>query len=576
MADPSSAFRLPRNELAKIVVLAVLQAATLGAFLVLLRNIVDTLATDPGNSRVYPSLGMLTAVVLTHAVLRAVEFVVSEKMGFELVRRLRMKMYEHLQGMSTLQLQGRSRGGLLLRFTGDLSMLRTWVSRGFARGLVSLILLAGGIIVVGLLDVRLAITIGAVLAFGAAGSALFGPTLNRLTRVTRRKRSLLTSNITEQVSSLGVVQVFGRSAGEYARLSRQNDSLTHSLLRTASVRGWMLGFASATGWLAIAAVLFVGAVDVIAGNTSLGVMVSAVVACRQLTNPVRRLGLSYDYWQRAQVSRSKLLDFFRSSSRSLDDPDLESLRVGRGRIEFRNVSVVGALEDITGTVPGGQVIAILGPTGAGKSTLLNAVSGLQNADRGDVLVDDHPLSERTLRSRFNRIGAVAPDLPLMQGTVRRNLTYRKPSATEEELRRVIMACQLDEVILDLPNGLDTWITEGGRNLSVGQRQRLTLGRALLGNPPILLLDEPTSGVDDASKEVFRRVIVHHRGTVLLITHDPAEARLADQVWFMESGRIVNVLRGEEFRNQLWASQQTAGTMGIEIARDESSASRADR
>jgi ATP-binding cassette, subfamily B, bacterial len=505
-----------------------------------------------------------------------VEFSVSEKMGFELIRRLRMTMYEHLQGMTVRQLQGRSRGGLLLRFTGDLSMLRTWVSRGFARGLVSLIVLAGGLFVVGMLDARLAITIGAVLSFGAAASALFGPKLNRLTRAVRRKRSLLTSNIAEQVNSLSVVQVFGRSAGEHARLSRQNDSMTNSLLRTASTRGWMLGFASATGWLAIAAVLFVGAIDVMAGNSSVGVMVSAVVASRQLTNPVRRLGLSYDYWQRAQVSRSKVLDFLHSSSRSLDDPTLESLRVGRGHIEFRNVSVSGALEGIDGTIAGGQVVAILGPTGAGKSTLLNVVSGLQSPDDGAILVDGQPLAERTLRSRFDRFGVVAADLPLMRGTVRRNLTYRKPSATEDELRRVILACQLENVILDLPDGLDTWLTEGGGNLSSGERQRLALARALMGNPPILLLDEPTSGVDDASKEVFRRVISHHRGTVLFVTHDPGEARLADGIWLMEAGRVKSVVSGDQFRNHLWSLGNRPAQVRSELIGVSRAAPRAPR
>jgi ABC-type multidrug transport system fused ATPase/permease subunit len=551
-----------------VVALAVLQAATLGAFLVLLRDIVDVLGTNPGNRHhIYRSVGLLAAVVLLHALLRGIEFSVSERMGFELIRRLRMTMYEHLQGMSVRQLQGRSRGGLLLRFTGDLSMLRTWVSRGFARGLVSLIVLAGGLIVVGMLDVRLAVTIGAVLSFGAAASALFGPKLNRLTRAVRRKRSLLTGNITEQINSLGVVQVFGRSAGEHSRLSRQNDSLTSSLLRTASVRGWMLSLASATGWLAIAAVLFVGAVDVMAGNTSVGVMVSAVVASRQLTNPVRRLGLSYDYWQRAQVSRSKVLDFLNSSSRPLDDPTLETLRVGRGQIEFRNASVTGALDHVHATIGGGQVVAIMGPTGAGKSTLLNVVSGLQSPDDGSVLVDDQPLSERTLRSRFARVGVVAPDLPLMRGTVRRNLMYRNPSATEAELRRVILACDLENVIVGLSGGLDTWLTEGGRNLSSGERQRIALARALLGNPPILLLDEPTSGVDEASKEVFRRIITHHRGTVLLVTHDPAEARLADEIWLMEAGRIRSMTSGDRFRNHLWslgnrAAQSSSEMVGV--------------
>jgi ABC-type multidrug transport system fused ATPase/permease subunit len=140
----------------------------------------------------------------------------------------------------------------------------------------------------------------------------------------------------------------------------------------------------------------------------------------------------------------------------------------------------------------------------------------------------------------------------MRGTVRRNLMYRNPQASDDELQRIIMSCHLDEVLAVLPAGLDTWLNEAGNNLSSGQRQRLALGRALLGNPPILLLDEPTVNLDEASKEVFRRVITHHQGTVLLVTHDPAEAALADDVWMMRNGSIVEVVEGDVYRERRWS------------------------
>ncbi|MBE0477373.1 MAG: ABC transporter ATP-binding protein [Coriobacteriia bacterium] len=553
MPEPSSVFRLRRRDLAKVVTLAVLQAATLGASLVLLRHLIDELTSglvDQG--LVYRDMAVLLGAVLLNSLLRGAEFTVSEKMGYELIRGLRMTMYRHLQGMSVRQLQARSRGGLLLRFTGDLSMLRTWVSRGLARGLVSLVILTGGIGVIAYLNVRLAFTMAAVLAFGSAALTQLGPRLHRITRTVRRKRSLITSNIDEQLHALAVTQVFGRSGGEFSRLSRQNDSVTRSLHDTARTRGWMLGISSATGWLAIFCVLLVGTIDVASGNSSVGVVVAAMIACRQLAGPVRRLGLSYDYWQRAEVSRVKLLDFLSSSTRPLDAAGLEGLRVRRGRIELRGVSVYGSLREVDATAQGGHVTALLGPNGAGKSTLLNVVAGLLDPDGGEILVDDQPLSARTLRSRFRGVGMVSPDLPLMCGTVRRNLTYREPEASEEELRRVTMSCGLDEVLAELPYGLGTWLTPGGSNLSLGQRQRLALGRALLGNPPILLLDEPTVNLDDASKEVFRDVIAHHKGTVLLATHETAEAALADEVWFMDGGSIVEAIDGDEFRDRLWA------------------------
>lgn len=558
MTGRASVLRLRRRDLVTIGALALGQAATLVYALVLLRQLIDGLSGGAaGHARVMRGIPLLLVVVLVNSALRGIEFSVSERAGYGLIRALRMRMYRHLQGMSVRQIQGRSRGGLLLRFTGDLSMLRTWVSRGLARGLVSAVVLVGGLGVVAYLNVRLALTIGAVLAFGSAALVRIGPRLQRVTKAVRRKRSLLTSNIAEQINALAVVQVFGRSGGEYDRLASQNDSMTESLEKTARIRGRMLTISSATGWLAIVGVLTVGAIEIAAGNASVGTVATAMIACRQLAGPVRRLGLSYDYWQRAHVSRKKILDFLASSSRPLDDPAFEDLRVGRGTIELQGLTVRGALYNVCGTIAGGHTIAVLGSNGAGKSTLLAAIAGLVDPDAGSIVIDGHPAEERTLRSRFRRIGMVGPDLPLMHGTVGRNLTYRCPQATDDEIARIVANCRLEDIIEELPGGLSGWLTEGGRNLSLGQRQRLALGRALIGNPPILLLDEPTVNLDQAGAEAFRTAVSHHRGTVVIATHDRDEAALADEVWMLDGGRLAERIDGDEYRSRLWHESRAA-------------------
>jgi ATP-binding cassette, subfamily B, bacterial len=547
--DARSYFRLPRRFLALLVVLAIGEAAGLIAFLVLIRVMVDGLAqSQPDTTRLFEIVAALAIVAAAIVACRSVGFWAAENMGFELVRRLRMTMYAHLQGMSPRQLQGRARGGLLLRFTGDLSMLRTWISRGLGRGLVSAIVLIGGVGVIAYLDPRIAIAMLSVLAMGAAVTSGVGPGLWRVTRRVRKQRSLVTGNIDEQLRSLAVVQVFGRSAGERDRLSRQNDSLTRSLFRTSAIRAKLLGMASGTGYLAIVVVLAVGVLEVVSGRATVGVVVTAVIASRQLVGPVRRLGLSYDYWQRARVSAAKVVDFMRSSSRPLEPSDLARLRIRHGEVELRSVSLDGSVRDVSATAAAGHLVAIVGPTGAGKSSLLQLISGLEDPDAGEISIDGRSTSEYTLRSRFRQIGMVSPDLPLMRGSVRRNLTYRDPSASFAEVERVVALCGLDDLIAQLTGGLDAWVFEGAINLSTGQRQRLALGRALMGNPALLLLDEPTTNLDESSRDIFRRVISHHRGTVLLVTHDPVEAALADEVWFMEAGRIETVMSGPEYRD----------------------------
>jgi ABC-type multidrug transport system fused ATPase/permease subunit len=213
------------------------------------------------------------------------------------------------------------------------------------------------------------------------------------------------------------------------------------------------------------------------------------------------------------------------------------------------------------TAEPGQLVAVVGPNGAGKSTLLNLVARLVEPGSGEIRVDGQDLLATTPRSTFRKIGIVSPDLPLMRGTVRRNLLYSRPDADSAELARVVYAAGLDGLLAELPDGLATWVVEGGRNLSAGQRQRIALGRALLGNPPILLLDEPTANLDPHSRATFRTIIGRHHGTVLLVTNDADEIALADQVWTLDGGRVRQVQSGEDYRNRMWLAGQTGQQKG---------------
>jgi ABC-type multidrug transport system fused ATPase/permease subunit len=365
---------------------------------------------------------------------------------------------------------------------------------------------------------------------------------------------LVTSNLDEQVGALAVVQVNGRYSGEYARLAKQNDALTRALCRVAVLRGRMRGISGGTGLMAGVVVIAVGMVEIRRGAASVGLVVASLTATRQLTGPVRTLGLAHDYWHRSQVSRQKLRDYLASSSRPVHEAPAR-LRVSRGRIELHGVSVAGAVTDVTAVVERGQLVAITGPSGAGKSTLLHLVARLADPDDGFLVIDGQRLDEVSLRSVARQMGVVGPDLPLMRGSVRRNVTYRRPDASPDEVQRVLDVTGLSGTLAELPAGIDTWVTEGGRNLSAGQRQQVALARALVGNPTILLLDEPAAQLDAADREDLRHVVSRHRGTTLLVTHDEDELAAADVVWVMESGRLVHVTTGLEYADGSWSRRR---------------------
>jgi ABC-type multidrug transport system fused ATPase/permease subunit len=559
MTAGSKLFGLRSSDIIRIVLLGFGQVFSLVGFLLLLQYVVNSLTpTTVGAAAVEAwhrsllALGCMAVLAVLSGWLRAREFSVAERAGYEVVRRLRMEMYAHVQGMTPRQVQGRSRGGLLLRFIGDLSMLRTYLSRGLLGGLVAVIVLVGTLTVLMVLNFWIGMAILVVLCGGVALSVTQGKTMRSATRTMRRRRSLVTSNIDEQLNALAVVQVNGRYHGEYERLGRQNDSLFRSLCRVAVLRGRLRGISDATGLLTGVAVLAIGMVEVRRGAASVGLVVASLTATRQLAGPVRALGLAHDYWHRSQVSRQKLSDFLSSSSRDLDAP-ATPLRANRGQIELRDVSVTGALDHICATVERGQLVGVTGPSGAGKSTLLGLVARLVEPDDGEIVVDGQPLSDTSLRSASRQIGMAGPDLPLMRGSILRNVTYRYRGADEQEVERVLALTGLSTMLDSLGSGTDAWVTEGGRNLSAGQRQRLILARALMGNPTILLLDEPAGQLGPAEREEFRQIVARHRGTTLLVSHDVTELALADQVWVMEQGRLVEVTSGADYADRAWHS-----------------------
>lgn len=562
MGAAKGLFRIPRRAIVIVVALGIGQVITLVSFVLLLRSVVNALvpavvgeAAEAAFRLALGEVALLGVVALVHGWLRSREFSVTEAVGYRIVRDLRMKMYRHLQGMTPRQLQGRARGGLLLRFLGDLSMTRMWISHGILGGIMAAVVLVGTLGVLMFLSSWMTMAILAALCTGAALSLAAGRAMRRATRAMRRRRSLVMSNIDEQLNAHAVVQVFGRSAGEFARLSRQNDALTRALIRVARLRGYLRGISTAFSLIVVGVVLTVGMFEIRRGSASVGLVVAFVVVARQLSGPVHRLGLAHDYWHRAQVSEQKIAEYLRSSSRPIDRLSLERMRVRKGDIRFESVTVPGALQDVVLHIEPGQLVAVTGPGGAGKSTLLGLLARMVEPSSGSVVVDGQPLAQTTPDSVARRVGVVGPDLPLMRGTVRRNITYALPEAAGDEVERVVRASGLDDVLAELPDGINTWVTEGGRNLSVSQRQRIALARALMGNPPILVLDEPTDGLDRAGKDAFIALLRRHSGTAVLATHDVQEIALADAVVVMEGGRVTQVLSGDEYRDQLWLAER---------------------
>ncbi|MGI5940416.1 MAG: ABC transporter ATP-binding protein [Thermoleophilia bacterium] len=537
--------------IAQVVAIGLARSVVLVPTVLLLRNAVDALIVNVSSTSTFLwIIGALAALGLAGAGLRSLQFSVSESIGYDYVRRLRMVMYTHLQGMEARQLLNTSRGAILLRFLGDLNSIRTWVSRGIARAIVASIFIIAALATLIYINPLIAAAVTGVLLIGAGLSVPAARKVRKASRLVRRQRANLSMNLTEQIHSMGSVQTLGRASGEYDRLDRQNQRLTNRLVNYAWRRGALRIIPGAAGSLAVVSVLAVGAIEVNAGRVSVGSVAAAMILARLMITPVRELGLAFDYVQAARVSQEKIRQFLCRPCRQKDGSELPGLQVQKGCIEFRDVSIHGCLKNVTATAGPNQIIALVGPNGSGKSSMLAAVSRLIDPDGGQVLVDDQPIAECSTRSCSREISLMSPALPLLRGSIRRNLLYRWRTAPDSELQRVIGLCGLEDLIANSPHGLLSTIKEGGTNLSSGQRMRIMFARAIVGSPKILLLDDPFNGIDQEGVEVLRQVLLHYRGTVIIATHNAEDAAMADVVWRMEDGHIVEQIPGCRYEASL--------------------------
>lgn len=486
---------------------------------------------------IWAGLGLVAAAGVI-AWLRMMERVDAERMGQGYASDVRMVLYDRLNSLAPRALQKRSQGGVTLRFVGDMTALRRWVSLGLARLAVAVVMTVAALAALAVINWPLALIVSVVLCAGAAVAFSLGERLRTAARESRRRLSHLAANVNEKVATIAVVQMFGQSERERERISRQGQRLHDAMIERARVAGQILGVTEATAALAAAAALLMGVFEVAAGQASAGTVVAAMALIGILMPPLRDLGRVQEYWHGARVSQEKLQEFLDVPSLVTETPDAPDLGLGAGRLEFDGVSVAGGVDQVMATVEPGTVVALAGPNGAGKSTLLSLAARLIDPDQGVVRLDGQDLAKHSLASVRRAIGMAGPDLPLLRGTVEKNLRYRWPDAPAQEIARVRALCGVDEVLAELPEGEKTRVSEGGVGLSAGQRQRIALARALLGNPPLLLLDEIDSNLDPKASAVVDRVLTEYQGTILLVTHRVDHLSSADVIWYMESGRVV--------------------------------------
>lgn len=530
---------VPRGSMILLGLVAVGQAAFTTAVAVVIGWCFDRLLVGSGDGAlraVWIPLALFAGLAVTAGLLRVAERILSEHCGQVAAHGLRLRLWDHLQDLPADAIHGERQGAVMLRFLGDLTSLRIWVSHGLVGGVVALSTLIGGMAALAWLDAPMAAAVGACIAVALVVQAAMGPRLQQRQKDMRRARTRLATDVMERVQVLGVVQSFGQQRRERRRVRNRSQDLRSRAESFARVSGANLGLSDAASLL-MAGVVFAVGLRGGSGAPTPGDLAAALVLVRLLGRPVRRLARVQERWHRMVVAEEKICAFLALEPSLRDTEGARSLPQGPGTVKFRSVSVDSALHGVSAVAPAGSLIRIEGANGSGKSTLLRVLAALRRPDSGRAVVDGRDLARCRLGSLRREVGVLSADLPLMRGTVRRNLLYRMPKASDEELSAVIDALELEPLLDQLPAGLASRVAEGGTNLSSGERQRLQMARAALGSPRVLILDEPDAHLDDSGRSLLRRFLESYPGTVLVVWHGQDPPR-ADRVWKLEEGRLV--------------------------------------
>ena len=469
---------------------------------------------------------------------------------------LRADIEDKVHRLPLTYFDGRQRGEVLSRVTNDVDNVQSSLSMTISQLLTSVLT------VVTVLAMML--TISPLLALIALSTVPLSLWAIRL--ITRRSQRLfvaqwtntgqLNAHIEETYSGFTVVKTFGHRAGAQQRFRELNDAVYEAGFGAQFTSGLISPATTFFGNLSYVAVAVVGGVQVATGQVTVGNIQAFIQYVRQFNSPLSQLAGMYNVMQSGVASAERVFDLLDEPEETPDgglpaSPNgLASLPAGgssspAGRVEFRHVSFAyrpGApvIEDLSLVAEPGDTVAIVGPTGAGKTTLVNLLMRFYEVDSGRILIDGADIRSMSRLSLRSRIGMVLQDTWLFGGTIAENIRYGRPDASDDEVISAAEAAYVDRVVHTMPDGYQTRISDDGGNISAGEKQLITIARAFLARPQLLVLDEATSSVDSRTEVLIARATRELRRdrTSFIIAHRLSTIRSADHILVMQAGRIV--------------------------------------
>jgi ATP-binding cassette subfamily B protein len=523
-----------------------------------------------GSSRV--SLLVFTAIGIGVAgLLRGVfnygQTYLAESLSQRVAYDLRNMLYDRLQKLSYAFHDRSQTGQLMSRSTSDVEGVRMFVGFALLRGVYLMVLLVAIAVLLCLLNWKLALISLAVMPFVSLQTVFISQRLRGIYARIQQGLGVMGTYIQESLVGAKVVRAFAREDYEIERYSHQAEENFRNELKTTKLIAINSPIMSFALLLSLAGILWYGGRLVITGALTQGQMAEFFLYVVMLNMPVRMLGWLTMLYSRAMASGRRVFEVLDEVSAVAELHDAIELNAVQGRIRFENVSFgydsrQEALKNITFEAAPGQVIALVGGSGSGKSTIANLIPRFYDVTAGHISIDGIDVRDVTLASLRRNIGIVHQDTFLFSASIRENISYGKPDATQQEIEEAARVAQLHDFIVSLPEGYNTWVGERGITLSGGQKQRLAIARTILLNPRIIIMDDVTSSVDMGTEYLLRQALdaLLAGRTTFIIAQRLRSVQMADLILVLEDGQVVErgthaqLITRDSFYSRLYSLQ----------------------
>lgn len=509
----------------------------------------DSFLARVGFSEVMTQLWLLAGITVLVWGLESLTEYISEVLWRNLAQRLqhdlRMDTYDHVQHLELAYFEDRSTGGLMAVLNDDVNQLERFLDVGAA----DIVQLITTIVLIGGLYVGLAPSVAwwafLPMPFIIWGSLRFQHRIAPKYAAVREKVSLLNGQLANNLSGITTIKSFVAEARETERIREASDdyrSSNREAIRLSSAFVPLIRMAIVVGFTTT---LVYGGYLTNQGTLSVGAFGVLVFMTQRLLWPLTRLGQTFDLYQRAMASTNRILNLLATEKRMLDgEQELYNIQ-GDMRLEdvffaYPTSAEVSVLRGVSLEFTAGKTTAIVGATGAGKSTLIKLLLRFYDPTDGRITLDGRDVRDVRMADLRRSIGLVSQDVFLFHGTVRENIAYGRPDASFEDIVRAAKIAEAHDFIMNLPQGYDTIVGERGQKLSGGQRQRVSIARAVVKDPPILILDEATSAVDNETEAAIQRSLEHLAigRTTIVIAHRLSTVRNADKIYVLEHGQLA--------------------------------------